>query len=240
MKPDDFLKFDSVHNRLLGKGVDLEALETAYGQIARAAQYRLLVHEMQSCRACPLHRGAQRMVPGIGSLLSPLMLVGEGLGEMEELLGVPFIGDAGHILTMTLNTIGVDRQQVYITNICHCRPPGNRTPSESEAAACYPWLQRELRTVRPRVIVTLGNTAMQTLRQNPRLKITTERGQWHTYDFAGREIALLHTYHPSYVLRQLDSRSNSAVKNNFYKDLLMAVEKARELVPEYSWTLPQR
>lgn len=174
--------------------------------------------DLGDCRRCPLHRGRRHIVFGMGDPHARLVLVGEGPGYEEDLQGVPFVGQAGQLLTKILEAIHLKREDVYIGNIIKCRPPKNRNPAPEEIAACLPFLQRQIRAIRPRLICALGTFAAQTLLQTQR-PISRLRG--HFQDYEG--IAVLPTYHPAFLLR------NPAKKRDVWEDmqkLQAAYEKA--------------
>lgn len=152
--------------------------------------------EALTCRRCALCSGRSNVVFGVGNPRARLLFVGEGPGMEEDRQGEPFVGAAGKRLTRWINRIGFAREDVYIANIVKCRPPGNRTPLPEEAAACLPYLRRQIRVIRPEVICTLGGVALNFLLGNTE-RITRARGQWRDLD----GIPVLPTYHPAYILR---------------------------------------
>ncbi len=149
-----------------------------------------------ACRACGLADTRTTVVFGVGDPAAGLMFVGEGPGADEDLRGEPFVGRAGRLLTGLIEGIGLRRDDVYITNVVKCRPPGNRDPLPEETAACHPYLQAQLRLVDPEVVVTLGNVATRLL-LGTREGITRLRGVEHPFGPA----VLVPTLHPSAVLR---------------------------------------
>lgn len=153
--------------------------------------------ELASCGGCPLCRGGRRtIVFGVGNPRARLMFVGEAPGEEEDRRGEPFVGAAGRRLTKWIERIGLRREDVYIANVVKCRPPGNRVPLPEEAAACLPYLRRQIRAIRPEIICTLGGVALQYLLGSGE-KITRVRGTWRAYE----GIPVLPTYHPAFILR---------------------------------------
>ena len=153
--------------------------------------------EVASCTRCRLCEGRTNAVPGEGDPEAAVMFVGEGPGEQEDLSGRPFVGRAGQLLRkMIREELGVDPTAVFIANIVKCRPPGNRAPMADEAAACLPFLRRQVAAVRPRVLVTLGNPSTQSLLQTTQ-GITRLRGR----PVAKGGFTFFPTYHPSYLLR---------------------------------------
>jgi uracil-DNA glycosylase len=162
------------------------------------AEYLALRSEALGCTKCGLCKTRTQVVFGVGPLDAPLMFVGEAPGEDEDLQGEPFVGRAGQLLTKTLAKLGVERRRVHIANILKCRPPGNRTPAPDEMLACRPWLQRQIETIRPKVLCLLGNIAVQTLLET-KTGITRLRGSF--VDALGARV--LPVFHPAYVLRNM-------------------------------------
>jgi uracil-DNA glycosylase family 4 len=151
---------------------------------------------MGKCRRCKLHRGAKNLVFGEGSPSARLMFIGEAPGAEEDLQGRPFVGAAGQLLNNMLNKLGLEREEVYITNVVKRRPPENRDPEPDEIKACLPFLLQQIKAVRPQVIVTLGKIATQAL-LGTKEPITRLRGRWQRFD----HIRVMPTFHPSYLLR---------------------------------------
>ena len=166
--------------------------------------WELFERQVESCAMCPLHNGIHHKVPGQGDRTAPLMLIGEGPGEREDLEGLAFVGAAGQLLTRMLAAIDLPRDRVYICNIVKCRPPFNRNPEPEEMAACMLHLRMQVALVRPRVIVLLGGTAAKAT-LDPNLHITRARGQWTER----KGIWMMPTYHPSFLLRD-ESRKHEA------------------------------
>jgi uracil-DNA glycosylase family 4 len=152
--------------------------------------------EMGDCQRCKLARTRTNLVFGEGSPQARLMFVGEAPGAEEDLQGRPFVGEAGGLLNNMLNKLGLRREEVYIANILKSRPPGNRDPEPDEVAACLPFLIRQIESIRPRVIVTLGKIATNNL-LNIDAQITKIRGNWQKF----QNIRVMPTFHPSYLLR---------------------------------------
>jgi len=153
--------------------------------------------DVLDCASCPLAEGCTNKVPGEGPIDAPIMLIGESPGQNEDKSGKPFVGDSGELLNKALQAAGFNRNDMYVTNVVKCHPEGNRNPTSQEIAACYPHLKKEIDTIKPKVIVALGNIAASTL-IHPDFKITQENGSWFELDGNVRGIAI---YHPSYILR---------------------------------------
>jgi uracil-DNA glycosylase len=157
--------------------------------------------EMGDCRRCKLYGGRTRLVFGDGAANARLMFVGEAPGAEEDKQGLPFVGAAGQMLNRLLDKLGLRREEVYIANILKSRPPGNRDPEADEIAACLPFLDKQIKAIRPRVIVTLGRISTQVL-LSTKVPLTRLRGQWHRY----HDIRVMPTFHPSYLLRSPQER----------------------------------
>lgn len=178
---------------------------------SRARSWTVLQEAVGECCACALSASRSQTVFGAGPQPAAWMLVGEAPGEQEDLQGRPFVGPAGQLLDQMLLAIGVDRpRDAFITNILKCRPPGNRDPQPQEVALCTPYLREQIEAVRPRLILALGRFAAQTLLQTD-ASLASLRGQVHAYRSAQREIPLVVTYHPAYLLRTLPDKARAWV-----------------------------
>jgi len=166
----------------------------------RDLSYRWSKIKDAGCRKCPLWKTAQSVcLIGRGNLESKVVIVGEAPGLREDDIDKPFAGRSGALLDSTLEAAGVTRDEVYITNVVHCRPPDNRTPTPDEVAACREYLDAELNLIRPKVIIVLGNTALKAL--TGRSGITKYRGNFFDYTGDGWKAKILATIHPAGVLR---------------------------------------
>jgi uracil-DNA glycosylase family 4 len=175
-------------------------------------EWRDFAADVDACTACGLYRGRKKSVPGVGDPNADWLFVGEGPGAEEDAKGEPFVGQAGKLLDSMLAALGLARgANVYIANVVKCRPPGNRTPEPAEAAACRPYLDRQVALLRPRVIVALGKSAATTL-LDVDATIGSLRGRVHRYD----GVPLIVTYHPAYLLRNLPDKAKA------WEDLLLA------------------
>lgn len=177
--------------------------------LAAALDIEALRSCTQGCLACPLGAGRIRFVFGEGNPKATLMFVGEGPGRDEDLQGRPFVGRAGELLDKMIGAIGLQRNEVYITNVVKCRPPDNRTPTPQESQRCLPYLRRQIELVRPKVLVTLGATPLREL-VGVSTGITRIRGQWQRLDMLGG-LPVMPTFHPAYVLRQYTQDVRRAV-----------------------------
>jgi len=172
--------------------------------------------ELGDCERCKLCETRQTIVFGSGNPNADLVFVGEGPGADEDAQGLPFVGRAGKKLTDIIEKgMLLDRQKdTYICNIVKCRPPGNRDPEKDEVEACKPFLIKQLKAIRPKVIVALGKPAASTLLGRT-VPITKERGTWH--EFEGMKLML--TYHPAYLLRAYTMENRKAVYDDMQKVL---------------------
>src|SRR5256885_14891460 len=183
----------------------------------------------KDCEACHLYKRATQTVFGEGPKRATMMLVGEQPGDYEDVAGKPFVGPAGKIMDQALEEAGIERSQVYVTNaVKHFKwePRGKRRihqkPNSREVAACRPWLEAELRIVKPKLLVILGSTAGQAI-FGPSFQVTRERGKVLSSKFAPKVVA---TVHPSSLLRQPDEESRHRGYARFVSDLRLAVKAA--------------
>lgn len=182
-----------------------------------------IAEETASCIKCTLNFSRKNSVPGSGPVDAAIMFIGEGPGFHENEQGEPFVGAAGRFLEELLQNVGLQRDQVFITNVVKCRPPSNRDPQADELAACDGYLERQIQTINPKVIVTLGRFSMQKFL--PNAKISQAHGQ--AVRVRGRLVVPF--YHPAAALHQPSLRST--VEADFAR-LPEWIEKAGD-VPEY-------
>ncbi len=180
-----------------------------------------LEQSCMECRKCALCETRHNVVFGVGDRTSPVMLIGEGPGEQEDLRGEPFVGPAGKLLDDMLELIDLDRSKVYIANMVKCRPPRNRDPLNLEQEACRRWLNNQIELVQPEIIICLGRIAAMGMIR-PDFRITKEHGQW--FRINGRDYMAI--YHPSALLRDASKRPETFV------DLRTIRERLRELYPQ--------
>ena len=191
----------------------------------REAKLRVILDEIgPNCQRCRLARlGRKQIVFGAGDPNAELMFIGEGPGADEDAQGLPFVGRAGQLLNNMIGAMGLKREQVYIANIVKCRPPGNRTPERDECDTCSPFLMRQIRVVRPKVIVALGATAAKNL-LGMNDSMASMRGRLYDFSPPGGlgdgpfDCKLAVTYHTAFLLR--DPRQ----KKEAWKDLQMVMK----------------
>lgn len=160
------------------------------------------------CKGCNLHKTRTNVVFGQGSKNARLFFVGEAPGFEEDKQGLPFVGRAGGLLTKIIQSIGLERKDIYIGNILKCRPPSNRNPVPAEIKACYPYLVKQFEIIKPKVICALGKFAAQTLLDTTE-PISSLRGRFHTCN----GIKVMPTFHPAYLLR------NPSGKRKVWEDM---------------------
>ena len=161
-----------------------------------------------ACEKCRLAKTRTQVVYGVGNPNADLMFIGEAPGRDEDLQGEPFVGRAGQLLTDNNKAMKLTRDDVYIANVIKCRPPENRNPEPDELDACRPYIRRQVELIQPKVIVTLGRFALQSLTERG-YAISSARGQWLEYN----GVKVMPTYHPAYLLR------NPAAKKEVWADM---------------------
>jgi len=179
-----------------------------------------LFERVSSCEACDLHSTRTQTVFGIGSREADLMVIGEAPGAEEDKQGEPFVGRAGQLLNSMLLALGFERKQVFIANILKCRPPNNRDPKPEEATACADYLKRQISLVSPKAILAVGRVAAQNLLDED-TPIGKMRGRDYVFEALsdGKEIPVIVTYHPAYLLRSPEE------KRKVWQDLLLLQQK---------------
>ncbi len=195
----DLLGTIAMTNRWLKRRLELERMmgvEVIPRQPGKDAELAKVEEEVMACTRCRLHETRTRGVFARGRADADLMFIGEGPGAEEDKQGLPFVGRAGKLLDKMIEAMGLDRDDVYIANIVKSRPPENRDPRTDEVDACWPYLERQIEIVAPRIICTLGRPATQTLLDSDS-PMGALRGRW--FEFRG--IPVLPTYHPAYLLR---------------------------------------
>ncbi len=170
--------------------------------------WTLLQREALACTKCRLAGTRTQVVYGTGNPNADLMFIGEAPGRDEDQQGKPFVGRAGALLTDIIKAMKLTRDDVYIANVIKCRPPENRNPEPDELDACRPFIRRQIDIIKPKVIVTLGRFALQSLMEKG-FSITAARGSWLDYN----GVKVMPTYHPAYLLR------NPAAKKEVWQDM---------------------
>jgi DNA polymerase len=177
---------------------------------------------LEAYDGCSLKFRATQLVFADGNPEAKIMLIGEAPGAEEDRQGKPFVGRSGQLLDRMLGAIGLDRTKVYIVNTVPWRPPGNRTPTPEEMELCLPFLNRQVELVAPKLVLTLGGPAMQTVFKTT-AGIIKMRGRWQDVAIGAHQVGALPTLHPAYLLR------NPAAKQQAWSDLLSLKVKMDEL-----------
>ena len=185
---------------------------------------RQIAEEVQKCARCPLHKARRNPVPGEGPANAEIMFIGEAPGFYEDVQGRPFVGAAGKFLDELLESAGLRREDVFITNIVKCRPPGNRDPQPEELEGCEPYLDRQIEAIQPKVIVTLGRYSMNKFL--PGAKISALHGQ--VFKVNGRLIVPM--YHPAAALHQPSLRPKVEADFAILPDVLAGKVEAHEYI----------
>lgn len=179
--------------------------------VTRESSVLSLEETILSCQKCPLAQTRRHVVPGEGDLNAELMFIGEAPGRDEDMQGRPFVGRAGQLLTKIIHAMKFQRDEVYITNIVKCRPPGNRNPQGIEIASCKDYLLAQIELINPKVIVTLGKVAADFFIRSS-LGMTALRGDFYDFD----NIKVMPTFHPSYLIR---NEGNKNLKKMVWEDM---------------------
>jgi DNA polymerase len=219
-----------VGDRADATGGDNQPLAPAEGAVeagavaAAASSLKELRDAIEAFEGCALKFTATNTVFSDGNPAAGLMLIGEAPGGEEDRQGVPFVGQSGQLLDRMLAALGRDRESAYISNILFWRPPGNRSPTAAEIAACLPFVTRHIELVRPKVLMFLGGTAAKTM-MDTTTGIMRLRGTWHDHTSPGLDapIPAMPTFHPAFLLRQ------AAQKREAWRDFLSVEAKLKEL-----------
>ena len=195
------------------KEIGFTHLDVSGGQaILPVQQDNDLLAELEAvvtaCVKCRLAKTRTQVVYGVGNPNADLMFIGEAPGRDEDIQGKPFVGRAGQLLTDIIKAMNLTRDDVYIANVIKCRPPENRNPEPDELDECRPYIRRQVDLIKPKVIVTLGRFALQSLTEKA-YAVSSARGQWLEWN----GIKVMPTYHPAYLLR------NPAAKKDVWTDM---------------------
>lgn len=175
-----------------------------------------LEESITNCKKCRLCQNRNNIVFGEGKKSAKLMFIGEGPGADEDIQGRPFVGKAGKLMNMAFEVVGINREEVYITNIVKCRPPSNRNPENDEAMACLNYLRNQVILIKPKIIVLLGSVALKNI-LGKEYGITASRGKW----IEKKGIKYMPTWHPAALLR------DETKKIDFIKDLQKVIEEMK-------------
>ena len=182
----------------------------------------VLKNKINSIKNCELKKSAKNLVFSDGNINSKIMLIGEGPGANEDIEGKPFVGRAGKLLNKMLESIKLNREKVYISNVVNYRPPENRKPTEEEMQRYLPYLISHIEIIKPKILVLLGSTALNALIGNE-IVISKARGRWIQKKIASIEVWVIATFHPAFLMRQPDQKKFAWI------DLKMIREKSKTL-----------
>jgi len=211
-------------------------IEYVHIKITNTEEYNMaytwkdFMNECENCQACDLAKTRKNVVVYRGAVEAPLMLIGEGPGANEDEEGLPFVGQAGRLLSLLLDAYDLEAKDYHICNVVKCRPPENRVPTIDEAHACKPLLAKQIRFAKPKVIVLLGKTAYTFFTGDNITPISKVRGQF----IEKNGYYIMPTFHPAYILR------NNNERVTLWRDIGLVRNKLSELgLVEPLRTLPE-
>jgi uracil-DNA glycosylase family 4 len=181
-----------------------------------------LKNKIKLIKNCDLKKNANNLVFSDGNINAEIMIVGEGPGANEDSIGKPFIGRAGKLLDKMLSSIQLDRNKVYITNVVNFRPPENRKPTDEEIARYLPFLESHIEIIKPKILLLLGSTALNTIIGNDEV-ISKARGKWIQKDIGNVKLWIIASFHPAFLMRQPEQKKLAWI------DLKMIRDKRKNL-----------
>ena len=205
---------------LKNKQKNCETSPIATLETTTSTSWDMLQQTVASCTACGLDKTRTQTVFGVGNRNAELMIIGEAPGMHEDKQGEPFVGRAGLLLNAMLESIGFDRNSVYIANILKCRPPNNRDPQVAEVDLCTPFLAKQIALINPKLLLAVGRIAAHFL-LDTKTPLGQLRGKLHRYGQLNTPLII--TYHPAYLLR------TPSEKRKAYQDLLMTRQALLDL-----------
>jgi len=188
----------------------------------KEGQLNKLKSYISSIKNCKLKKSATNLVFSDGNPKSKIMIIGEGPGANEDKEGLPFVGRAGKLLDKMLLSIGLNRKNVYITNVVNYRPPENRRPTDEEISRYFPYLTKHIEIINPKILILLGSTALNTIVGNQEV-ISKARGKWMQIKIGKYSTSVIASFHPAFLMRQPDQKKMAWI------DLKMIRQKIQEL-----------
>jgi len=182
-----------------------------------------LKNNIKNIKNCELKKNAKNLVFGDGNINSKIMIIGEGPGAQEDAEGKPFVGRAGQLLNKMLNSINLDRQKVYISNVVNYRPPENRKPTEEEIGRYFPFLQTHIEIIKPKILVLLGSTALNAIIGNE-VVISKARGIWIEKEIGSIKIWVIASFHPAFLMRQPEQKKLAWIDLKMIRDRLKSLK----------------
>ena len=190
---------------------------------SKIQKLNILKKKIENIKNCSLRKNANNIVFGDGNIDAKIMFIGEGPGAQEDVEGKPFVGRAGKLLDKMLNSIQLNRNTVYISNVVNYRPPENRRPTEDEIERYFPYLKNHIEIINPKILVLLGSTALNTIIGNE-LVISRARGKWIQKEIGVIKPWIIASFHPAFLMRQPDQKKFAWI------DLKMIREKYKILI----------
>ena len=181
-----------------------------------------LKQSIKLIKNCELKKNATNIVFSDGNINAKIMIIGEGPGAQEDLAGLPFVGRAGKLLDKMLQSINLDRQKVYISNVVNFRPPANRKPTEEEISRYFPYLVNHIEIINPKILILLGSTALNAIIGDSET-ISIARGKWVKKNIGNVEPMIIASFHPAFLMRQPEQKKLSWI------DLKMVRDKIKQL-----------
>ncbi len=203
---DEFLK--SIDSRYVFSNNTINRFKIQPNQDDIKSKLENLKNRISDIKDCELKNNSNKLVFSDGNFNSKIMVVGEGPGEKEDIIGKPFVGDAGNLLNKMFSAINIKRKNIYITNVVNYRPPKNRKPTPSEISRYSKFLMEHILLIDPQILIIMGSTAMEAL-IGGNLKISKERGHWKEVIIKNKTYLSIITFHPAYLLRQPDQKKYS-------------------------------
>lgn len=196
--------------------------EKLSNDLGKSQQLEKLKKMIESIKNCELKNSANKMVFSDGNIKSKIMLIGEGPGAQEDQEGLPFVGRAGKLLDKMLESINLNRNKVYISNVVNYRPPKNRRPTDREIERYYPFLKLHIEIINPKILVLLGSTALNAIVGNDKA-ISKVRGKWMKKKIGNCDPYIIASFHPAFLMRQPDQKKLAWI------DLKLIREKMKQL-----------
>lgn len=220
-------KLQEGRDKLVAVGYDKQDTLAAMSAVnTQLYEMYSLAGAIRRCKDCQFKSNCKTPVPGMGDTRATIMIVGESPGEDDMEIQAPFVGPSGQLLTIFLNKLGIDRRDVYVTNIIKCG--GTKEMTFSEAQSCLHHFYNEIAIIKPKVIISMGSTTLKVLKDDKNAKITEERGNWFSdgiLETLGIEI--MPTYHPAYLFHT-ENKDTTKIKNQIWTDIKKAVHRAAQ------------
>ena len=208
-----------VNNYPINRFASNSKLSNVLGKSKKLEELKKMI---ESIKNCELKKSANKIVFSDGNIDSKIMFIGEGPGAQEDIEGLPFVGRAGKLLDKMLQSINLNRQKVYISNVVNYRPPKNRRPTDQEIERYYPFLKLHIEIINPKIVVLLGSTALNAIIGNEEV-ISKARGKWLRKKIGNCDPHIIASFHPAFLMRQPDQKKMTWI------DLKMIREKIKKI-----------